>query len=129
MKMKTTLSLIAAAAVAMLAQGVYAQAASSPARADVKAEGKAAAKSGETKALETQSATAPAKSTSTKARADVKADTKTATKEGKTMKAGDKPDTPAKSTSTTARADVKADTKKATKEGKTMPAGEAPAKQ
>jgi hypothetical protein len=126
MKMKTTLSLIAAAAVAMLAQGAYAQAASSPSRADVKAEGKAAAKSGETKALETQSAS-PSKAKSTKARADVKSETKTAVKAGET-KPGDKPDMPTKSAGTKAKSDVKAEGAAKAKEDAKPVAGEAPKK-
>ena len=59
MQMKNALTIVAAVAAAMFAQATFAQAASSPTRADVKAETKAAAKDG--KLAPAGDAPAPAK--------------------------------------------------------------------
>jgi hypothetical protein len=124
--MKNALTIVAAVAAAMFAQGAFAQA-SAPTRAEVKAETKAAEKAGKlTPAGEGPTAAAPAAS-SAKTRAERKAETGAARKEGALSKAGDNPDAakaekPIKSTKT--RAERKAETKAAVKEGKTTPAGE-----
>lgn len=117
MKMKTTLSLVAAAAVALFTSGAFAQEKS---RAEVKEEAKTATKTGGA-----GEAGAPAaKPKSTKARADVKAEAKDAEKTGK-IETGDASKA-AKPKSTAARADVKSETKAAVKAGQTTE-GEAPA--
>lgn len=125
MKMKTALSLVAAA-FALVAQGAYAQATApaGKARAEVKEEAKAAVKAGETKAGE-GAPTTKAGAKSDKARADVKTEAKTAVKAGETKAGEGTPTTKAGAKSDKARADVKAETKKAVKEGTTIPAGEA----
>jgi hypothetical protein len=88
MKMKTVLSLVAAA-VALVAQGAFAQTpAPEKSRAEVKEEAKAAVKTGQTKAGE-GAPTEKAAAKSDKARADVKAETKKAVKEGTTLPAGE----------------------------------------
>jgi hypothetical protein len=117
MKMKTTLSLVAAAAVALLSFGAMAQEKS---RAEVKAETASANKAGQIATGE-QSTPTP-KPKSTKARADVKSETKTATKSGD-IATGDMPAKTAKPKSTAARSDVKAETKAANKAGE-IPTGE-----
>jgi hypothetical protein len=121
MKMKTALSLVAAA-VALLSHSAFAQ---DKSRAEVKEETKKAVKAGETKAGEGQ---APAEKTkSVKTRAERKSETAAAEKAG-AIKAGES--TAADKSagkSDKARADVKAETKKAVKAGET-PMGEAPAK-
>ena len=88
--MKTKLVLGAvAAAVAVFSQGAFAQAASSPSRADVKAQTKAAEKSGQlTPAGEATGSVTPSKS-STVDRSQRKADTKAANKAGKLTPAGE----------------------------------------
>jgi hypothetical protein len=111
MKMKTTLSLVAAAAVALLSFGAMAQEKS---RAEVKEETKAANKAGQIPSGE-QAAPTP-KPKSTKARSDVKSETKTANKSGD-IATGDMPAKTAKPKSTAARSDVKAETKAANKAG------------
>lgn len=88
MKMKTALSLIAAA-VAMLAQGAFAQSASAPTRAEVKAETKKAVKEGKTTPAGEAAPAAAAGGKSDKPRAEVKAETKKAVKEGATAPAGE----------------------------------------
>ena len=95
--MKNALTLVAAVAAAMFAQGALAQdAASSPTRADVKAETKAAGKAGKlTPAGEGPTAAAPAAS-STKTRAERKAATKADAKAGKLTPAGEGQDAPKK---------------------------------
>jgi len=115
MKMKTTLSLVAAA-VALFSYGAFAQEKS---RAEVKEETKAANKSGEITTGDMPAKTPKPKST--KARSDVKAETAAAEKSGQ-IATGDLPAKTAKPKSTANRADVKAETKAATKEG--IPAGE-----
>jgi hypothetical protein len=128
MKIKTAASLIAAA-VALLAQGAYAaDAASSPTRAEVKAETAKANKEGKLMPAGDGKPNTPATKSSDTTRAAVKADTAAAEKQGKLMPAGDgKPNTPATKSSDTTRAAVKADTTKLNKEGKLLPAGDAPA--
>ena len=87
--MKTKLVLGAvAAAVAVFSQGAFAQA-SSPSRADVKAETKAAEKSGKlTPAGEATGSTSPGKGSETTKEAR-KAQTKADVKAGKTQPAGE----------------------------------------
>jgi hypothetical protein len=132
--MKTTFVLGAvAAAVAVFSQGAFAQA-SSPTRAEVKAEAKSGplAPAGEGPgAMGKQPSTA-----SDKTRADRKATTKAERSSGELKPAGEavkpagamgKDDKSEKSTaSMTTRADRKAQTKADIKAGKTQPAGEAP---
>ena len=121
MKMKTALSLVAAAAVALFAQGTFAQ---DKSRAEVKEETKAAVKKGETKAGEANP-TPVEKTKSTRNRAERKAETAAAEKSG-AIKSGENAPSMEKSggKSDKARADVKAETKKAVKEGGTPAAGE-----
>jgi hypothetical protein len=121
MKMKTTLSLVAASAVALFSYGAFAQD-STKSRAEVKEEAKAATKtagSGEA------SPTATAKPKSTKARTDVKGETKSANKSGQ-IATGDA-SKGEKAKSTASRSDVKSETKSAVKAGQTTE-GDAPAK-
>ena len=132
MKTKSVLTVVAAAAIAVFAQGVFAQA-SAPTRADVKAETKAAEKSGALTpagqgpgAASTEKAGTSAKKTRAERRAEAKAarasgDLKPAG-EGGEMKA-DKADRSAKTTRN--RAERKAETKAAVKAHQTTPAGEA----
>jgi uncharacterized low-complexity protein len=84
MKMKTALSLVAAA-VALLSHSAFAQEKS---RAEVKEETKAAVKAGETKAGEGQPGADKTKAKSTKTRAERKAEAAAAVKAGET-KAGE----------------------------------------
>ena len=119
MKTKLALSTIAAA-VAVFSQGAFAQA-SSPTRAEVKAEAKGVAKmpAGE---AGTQT---PAPSTmSDKTRAQRKATTKADEKAGKIEEAGEKPSAAPAKTSETTRAERKATTKAAEKAGQIPEAGE-----
>ena len=124
--MKTNLVLGAvAAAVAVFSQGAFAQA-SSPTRAEVKAEAKTGSLA---PAGEGPMTKQPAK-TSDKTRDERKATTKADAKSGNLKPAGEgaemKDYKAAKSkTSTADRADVKADSKAAVKSGKTA-AGESP---
>jgi hypothetical protein len=119
MKMKTTLSLVAAAAVALFTSGAFAQ---DKTRAEVKEETKAANKAGD---IATGESTKAAKPKSTKARTDVKGETKAANKSGEITTGESTKATKPKSTA--ARADVKTETKAAVKAGQTTE-GEAPAK-
>lgn len=122
MKMKTALSLVAAA-VALLSHSAFAQ---DKSRAEVKEETKKAVKAGETKAGEAAPGAKEMPGKSTKERAERKAETAKAVKAGET-KAGESlpgaKEAPTKSTKT--RAERKAETAKAVKEGATLPAGEA----
>lgn len=119
MKMKTALSLVAAA-VALLSHSAFAQEKS---RADVKEETKAAVKAGETKAGEGQPGATKAMTKSTKTRAERKAEASAAVKAGE-EKAGEAgPGKTPMAKSTKARADVKAEAKEAVKAGETK-AGE-----
>jgi len=129
MKMKSALSVLAAAAAALFAQGAFAQdAASAPkSRADVKAE----AKGSKTPAGE--AGMAPAKeSKSTKTKAERNAETAEAKKAHELAPAGDtagEKATPAtekvsKEEKAKARAERRAAAAKARKEGKLAPAGE-----
>ena len=125
--MKTKLVLGAvAAAVAVFSQGAFAQAASSPTRAEVKADAKkgSLAPAGEGPVVKQ-----PSKA-SDKTRDERKATTKADAKSGGLKPAGEaaeaKDDKAAKTKgSTTDPAARKADTKAAVKSGKTQPAGEA----
>jgi len=113
MKMKTTLSLVAAAAVALFSYGAMAQDATKS-RAEVKEEAKQASKTGGSGEA---NPTPTAKPKSTKARSDVKSETKTANKSGE-IETGDATKAP-KAKSEKNRADVKSDTKAAVKSGQT----------
>ncbi len=132
MKNQFALGAVVAAAVAVFSQGAFAQA-SSPTRAEVKAETKAAEKSGAlVPAGEGPGAMGKQPSTmSDKTRADRKAMTKADIKSGATSPAGEASDLKmdkadkAKGTDKT-RAERKAQTKADVKAGKTQPAGEAP---
>lgn len=124
--MKKALTIVAAAAAAMLAQGAFAQA-SAPTRAEVKSDAKAA----RTPAGEGPGAMSGAPDTkSSTTRSERKARTRAAVKSGETVPAGEGPDAGAsgagKSTSTTSRAERRAKTRAAVKEGSTIPAGEGP---
>ncbi|MEP6739596.1 MAG: DUF4148 domain-containing protein [Caldimonas sp.] len=129
--MKTKLALSAVAmAVAVFSQGAFAQA-SSPTRAEVKAETKAAEKSGKlTPAGEGPGAMGAAPSTSsTKTRAERKAETRAAAKTGGLAPAGEGADmkadkAAAASKTTTDRAMRKAETASAAKARALTPAGE-----
>ena len=123
--MKTKLVLGAvAAAVAMFSQGAFAQAASSPTRAEVKAEAK---KGGLAPAGEATGSVTPSKA-SDKSRDERKAQTQADKKSGNLAPAGEAGDLkgtqPGKG-SEVDRTARKADTKAAVKAGKTVPAGEA----
>ena len=87
MKTKLVLSAVAAA-VAMFSQGAFAQAASSPSRADVKAETKAAEKSGKLAPAGDRPTPQPSKSSETTKEAR-KAQTKADQKAGKLQPAGE----------------------------------------
>ena len=123
MKTKLVLGAIAAA-VAVLSQGAFAQA-SSPTRAEVKAEAKTGALA---PAGQGPIASQPPKTSNT-TRADRKATTKAAAKSGGLKPAGEaadmNDDKPATG-STTTRAARKATTKAEAKAGALQPAGEAP---
>ncbi len=119
----------AAAAIAMLAQGAYAQ--TSPTRAEVKAEAKEGAIAPAGQGPGAMAGSAARSGMSTRSRADRKATTRMAEKAGELKPAGEaaekitSDETRAKAT-TTNRADRKAKTKAAVKAGETKPAGEAP---
>jgi Domain of unknown function (DUF4148) len=123
MKTKLVLSAIVAA-VAVFSQGAFAQA-SSPTRAEVKAEAKSGALA---PAGEGPQATVP--KTTDKTRAERKAMTKSDAKSGALKPAGDAADMKKDGamepkTSDKTRAERKAQTKADVKAGKTVPAGEA----
>ena len=129
MKMKTALSVVAAAAVALFTQATFAQdAASAPkARADVKAEAKA------NKTPAGEAGQAPAKlPKSDKTKAERKAETAEAKKAHELAPAGEtagEKATPgtekvSKSDKAKARAERKAEAAKLRKEGKLAPAGD-----
>jgi hypothetical protein len=123
--MKTKLVLGAvAAAVAVFSQGAFAQAASSPTRAEVKAEAKKGALA---PAGEATGSVTPGKGSNT-TREERKATTKADRASGNlkaTGEAGDLKGTQPGKGSEVDRAARKADTKAAVKAGKTQPAGEA----
>jgi hypothetical protein len=119
--MKTKLVLGAvAAAVAMFSQGAFAQAASSPSRAEVKAE----AKKSHTPAGEATGSVTPGKG-STMTKEERKAQTKADASAHKLAPAGEATGStnPGKASETTKEA-RKAQTKADVKAGKTQPAGE-----
>ena len=123
MKSKLALSAIVAA-VAVFSQGAFAQA-SSPTRAEVKAEARTGAL-----APAGQGPEAVVPKTSDKTRAQRKAQTKADEKSGALKPAGDAADMKkdgavAAKTSDKTRAERKAQTKADIKAGKTVPAGEA----
>jgi Domain of unknown function (DUF4148) len=131
---KTLSSLTVAVIAAFAAQGAVAQAASAPARADVKKETAAANKAGTIPQGEAAMQAPPVSKQSDKARADVKKDTAAANKAGAIPGTGvsNVPDTAAgqqspkekAATSTTTRDDRKKDTAAANKAG-AIPQGEA----
>jgi hypothetical protein len=122
MSLKTVLSIVAAAAVALISTQSFAQ---DKTRAEVKAEAKEANKKHETPAGEAGPAAAKdGKSTTT--RAAVKADAKDANKKHETP-AGEAGMAAKDGKSMKARADVKAETKDAAKKKELTPAGEAAA--
>ena len=109
---------VIAAVTAFVAQGAFAQAASAPTRADVKAETAAANKKGASTTSKEAVPMAKPDPKATKARADVKAETAAADKAGASTTSKEavpmaKPDPKA----TKARADVKAETAAADKKG------------
>ena len=111
MKLKTTLSLVAGAAVALFSYSTFAQ---DKTRAEVKEETKAANKAGK---ITTGDLDAPvAKPKSTANRADVKAEAKAAEKSGQ-IAAGEQSTKTPKPKSTANRAEVKSETKAANKAG------------
>jgi hypothetical protein len=123
--MKTKLALSAiVAAVAVLSQGAFAQSASAPTRAEVKAQAKTGSLA---PAGEGPIASAPGK-TSDKTRAERKATTKADEKAGALKPAGEaaeKKDDKVSKGSDKTRAERKATTKADAKAGKLQPAGEA----
>jgi len=122
MKIKNALTVVAAVAAAMFAQGTFAQA-SSPSRAEVKAEANSTAK---TPAGQGATATEAApKVDSSKTRAERKSETRNAKK----VPAGEGPEATASAPVTKSnktRAERKAETVRAIKSGETIPAGEGP---
>jgi len=118
MKMKTALSLVAAA-VALLSHSAFAQ---DKSRAEVKEETKKAVKAGETKAGEGQPGAKAEAGKSTQTRAERKADAAKAVKAGDTKAGEGSPDS-AKVKSTKDRAERKAEAAAAVKAGETK-AGE-----
>jgi hypothetical protein len=125
MKMKTTLSLVAAA-VALLSQSAFAQ----TTRAERKSDTASAVKSGETMKAGEGGPAAAKPTQSSKTREQRKAETAGAVKAGETQKAGEAPmggggkATPTPQNSTTTRAERKATTSEAVKAGETQKAGE-----
>ena len=125
MKMKTTLSLVAAA-VALLSHSAFAQ----QTREERKAETAGAVKSGETMKAGEGGPAAAKPTQSSKTREQRKAETAGAVKAGDTPKAGEGGPAVAKPTeSSKTRAERKAETAAAVKAGETPKAGEAPAGQ
>lgn len=123
MKMKTVLSLVAAA-VALLSHSAFAQEKS---RAEVKEETKKAVKAGEeSKYGEVAPGAKEMPMKSTKTRAERKGETKAAVKAGETPKAGEVPSKEAPAKSTKDRPAVKAEAKSAVKAGETKPGELAP---
>jgi hypothetical protein len=125
---RNILTVVAAAAVALFAQGTFAQA-SSPSRADVKAETKAAEKNKQlTPAGEGPGAMSSGNTAgSTKTKAEGKAETKAAAKAHQLTPAGEGPGnagTGATSGSNTSKEARKAETKAAAKSKQLTPAGE-----
>jgi hypothetical protein len=111
MKLKTTLSLVAAAAVATLSYSAFAQ---EKTRAEVKSETAAANKAGK---ITTGDLDAPVpKPKSTANRSEVKAEAKAAEKSGQ-IPSGEQSQKAAKPKSTANRAEVKSETKAANKAG------------
>jgi uncharacterized low-complexity protein len=105
MKMKTALSLVAAA-VALLSHSAYAQ----QTRDQRKSEAASAVKAGETKAGESQPGAKPQATKSTTTRDQRKSDTAAAVKAGETPKSGEGQPTAPATKSTTTRAERKATT-------------------
>jgi hypothetical protein len=126
MQMKNALTIVAAVAAAMFSQATFAQAASSPTRAEVKAETAQAKKDGKL-APAGDTMAKPQSTKSEKTKAQRQADAKALEKSGKAAPAGDTMDKPAAKTSDTTRAAVKEETKADAKAGKLTPAGDAPA--
>jgi hypothetical protein len=128
--MKTSLTSLAVAVLALVgASSVFAQAASSPTREQVKKEAAAANKTTQGKVPEGQDTAVPKKPVqTTKPRADVKAETKTATKAGKTAVPEGQVGVPTKPASSADRAEVKKEAAAAVKAG-TTPSGQMSAPQ
>jgi Rieske Fe-S protein len=128
--MKTSLTSLAVAVLALVgASSVFAQAASSPTREQVKKEAAAANKATQGKVPEGQDTAVPKKPIqSTKPRADVKADTAVATKAGKTAVPEGQVGVPTKPASSADRAEVKKEAAAAVKAG-TTPSGQMSAPQ
>lgn len=125
MKTNFVLGAVAAAAVAVFSQGAFAQA-SSPTRAEVKADAKTAAKgpTGEAQTNSKQPSTM-----SDKTRAERKATTRMDAKTGEIKEAGEKPTAMPSKSSDTTRAERKSKTKAAAKSGEIPAAGEAGSKE
>ena len=125
MKMKTTLSIVAAA-VALLSQSAFAQ----TTRAERKADTASAVKSGESMKAGEGGPAAAKPTQSSKTREQRKSETADAVKAGETPKAGEGGPAAAKPTqSSKTREQRKAETAEAVKAGETPKAGEAPAGQ
>jgi hypothetical protein len=125
MKMKTTLSLVAAA-VALLSHSAFAQ----QTREERKADTAAAVKAGETPKAGEGGPAVQKPTQSTKTRSDRKSETAAAVKSGETPKAGEGGPAVQKPTqSTKTREERKSETAAAVKSGETPKAGEAPAGQ
>jgi uncharacterized low-complexity protein len=123
MKMKTTLSLVAAA-VALLSHSAFAQ----QTRDQRKSEAASAVKSGETKAGEVQPGAKPQATKSTTSRDQRKSETAAAVEAREIPRGEDQPKQPA-TKSTKTREQRKSETADAVKAGETPKAGEAPAGQ
>jgi len=119
---RNILTLLAAAALAVCAPITFAQA-SSPSRADVKAETKAAGKSGQLAPAGDRPTQQPSKSSNTTREAR-KSQTKADQKAGNLAEAGESQSPQPSKSSETTRADRKAQTKADQKAGKIQPAGE-----
>ena len=119
---RNILTLLAAAALAVCAQTTFAQA-SSPSRADVKAETKAAGKSGQLAPAGDRPTKQPSKASDTTREAR-KSQTKADQKAGNLAEAGESPTPQPSKGSETTREARKAQTKADQKAGKIQPAGE-----
>jgi Rieske Fe-S protein len=128
--MKTSLTSLAVAVLALVgASSVFAQAASSPTREQVKKEAAAANKATQGKVLEGQDTAVPKKPVqTTKPRADVKAETAAATKAGQTAVPQGQVGPVTKPASSADRAEVKKEAAAAVKAG-TTPSGQMSAPQ
>jgi hypothetical protein len=127
--MKTSLTSLAVAVLALVgASSVFAQAASSPTREQVKKEAAAANKATQGSVPQTEGVKPAKPAPSAKARADVKAETAAATKAGKTAVPEGQVGVPTKAASSADRAAVKKEAAAAVKAG-TTPSGDASTQQ